>query len=513
MKKLKVEVCMISARGLNRPSSLWKLQWYAVGWIDPNNKYCTKVDASGSKNPTWKTKFSAVIADDNDAYESKSPTLKIQVFSREPIFLREKLQGTATILLREFVDKYYSSTSNVNNSSSPSSGSVEEVGSFQLRKKTSGKPQGLVDVSVRIFEDRDDVGGRFPTYHYSGNNGEGFELGGGERGGSQMNEIFIGGGRWSNVEDQRLRHHHHHYQSDPDSHPQPRPTAQGRWSDPEDYPHDPRQLPDYSNPQQDYPRDPHQPPDHSRSQQRSEFHGGGLNVRDNHPHANTQPKDHSQSPETQGRWSNADDDHHISPQPPDDSQQRSPQGRWSNVRRRRHHNTNNQQKDSQSQSELQPEIQGGWSNIEDHHHSSQQQPRSQSRTAAPPNWRQPKGVYPDSQSMMPNNNSNQQSFSAQSTQGSYRPPPPPPPPPSHVGFLPSFLPRADPRFSSAYADNRGPGGGTAPAGQGAGPQNNSGAAMGMSAGALAAGVVLFGDDFISGFDIPPNLQEETPYYY
>lgn len=160
---------MISARGLNRPSSLWKLQWYAVGWIDPNNKYCTKVDASGSKNPTWKTKFSAVIADDNDGYESKSPTLNIQVFSREPIFLREKLQGTATILLREFVDKYYSSTINVNNSSSPSSGSVEEVGSFQLRKKTSGKPQGLVDVSVRIFEDRDDVGGgNFPGYHYSG---------------------------------------------------------------------------------------------------------------------------------------------------------------------------------------------------------------------------------------------------------------------------------------------------------------------------------------------------------
>ncbi|KAI3988835.1 hypothetical protein MKX01_016406 [Papaver californicum] len=339
----------------------------------------------------------------------------------------------------------------MNNSSSPSSGSVEEVGSFQLRNKTSGKPQGLVDVSIRIFEDRDDVGGgNFPSYYYLGNNGEGFGLGGGDRAGSQVNEIFIGGGRWSNVEDQRLRHHHHHYQSDPDSHPQLRTIAQSRRSDIEDYPPDPHQPPDYSNSQQDYPPDPHQPPDHSHSQQRSAFHGGGLNVRHNHPHANTQAKDHShfrsQSqlyPETQGRWSNAEDDHHISSQPLDDSQQRSPsRGRWSNVCRRRHSHTNSQQMDSQSDPQLQPETQGGWSNVEDHHHSSQQQPdqsRPQSRTAAPPNWKQqPKGAYPNSQPMMPNNNSNQQSFSVQSTQSSYRPPPPPPTTTISCGVLTQF---------------------------------------------------------------------------
>lgn len=31
--------------------------------------------------------------------------LQVEVYSRDPIFLREKLQGTATIVLREFLTK------------------------------------------------------------------------------------------------------------------------------------------------------------------------------------------------------------------------------------------------------------------------------------------------------------------------------------------------------------------------------------------------------------------------
>lgn len=36
-----------------------------------------------------------------------------------------------------------------------------------------------------------------------------------------------------------------------------------------------------------------------------------------------------------------------------------------------------------------------------------------------------------------------------------------------------------------------------------------GFAMGMGAGALAAGAVIFGDDFMSGFDVPTGLQDPT----
>ncbi|KAL6977582.1 hypothetical protein U1Q18_026376 [Sarracenia purpurea var. burkii] len=146
MGKIWVEVCLISARGLRHTSLLFKLQWFAVGWIDPNNKYCSRIDASGNANPVWKTKFSALV--DNSESSFRDLALHVEIYSREPIFLRERLQGTATVVLKEFLDKY--------NKSSEVSKPVEEVGSFQLRKRNSNKPQGFVDVSIRISEEREE---------------------------------------------------------------------------------------------------------------------------------------------------------------------------------------------------------------------------------------------------------------------------------------------------------------------------------------------------------------------
>ncbi|KAK6135534.1 hypothetical protein DH2020_030705 [Rehmannia glutinosa] len=160
MGKIWVEVCLISARGLRRTSSFWKLQWFAVGWIDPENKYCTKIDASGNVNPVWKTKFSTVV----DPSESKFQelALHVEVYSREPIFLRQSLLGSATVVLKEFFDKY--------DSKSDVSKPVEEVGSFQLRKRNSNKPLGFVDVSIRISEEREESSSSYLD------DGEGFNL-------------------------------------------------------------------------------------------------------------------------------------------------------------------------------------------------------------------------------------------------------------------------------------------------------------------------------------------------
>lgn len=143
MTKIQVEVCLVSARGLRRSSSFWKLQWFAVGWIKPDQKYCSKIDSSGSSNPSWRTKF-AVTIDASDT-NLQDLCLTVEVHSREPLFLREKLYGTAIIQLKEFFLKL------ANNSDGLSSG-IEEVGSFQLRKKRSEKPLGFVDVSIRISE-------------------------------------------------------------------------------------------------------------------------------------------------------------------------------------------------------------------------------------------------------------------------------------------------------------------------------------------------------------------------
>nr|XP_043607900.1 protein SRC2 homolog [Erigeron canadensis] len=148
MGKVWVEICLISARGLTRTSSLWKLQWFAVGWIDPNNKYCTKVDASGNANPIWRTKFSALVNISDSGFEDLA--LNVEVYSRDPVFLKERLQGTASVGLKEFLDKHKNNSEALRN--------VEDVGSYQLRKKSSNKQQGFVDVSIRISPETNEGG-------------------------------------------------------------------------------------------------------------------------------------------------------------------------------------------------------------------------------------------------------------------------------------------------------------------------------------------------------------------
>ncbi|GFP89393.1 bon1-associated protein 2 [Phtheirospermum japonicum] len=150
MGKIWVEVCLISARGLKRTSSFLKLQWFAVGWIDPENKYCTKIDASGNANPVWKTKFSTIVDPSDDETKFRDLALHVEVYSREPIFLRQSLLGSATVVLKEFFDKY--------DAKSDVPKPVEEVGSFQIRKRNSNKPLGFVDVSIRVSEEREEAG-------------------------------------------------------------------------------------------------------------------------------------------------------------------------------------------------------------------------------------------------------------------------------------------------------------------------------------------------------------------
>ncbi|KAD2392854.1 hypothetical protein R6Q59_012587 [Mikania micrantha] len=143
MGKFWLEIRLISARGLTRTSSLWKLQWFAVGWIDPNNKYCTKVEASGNANPVWNTEFSALVDDLDSRFDDL--ILSVEVYSRDPVFLKERLQGTARVGLKEFLDKHKNNSVGLKN--------VEEVGSFHLWKKNSNKPQGFVDVSIRTSQE------------------------------------------------------------------------------------------------------------------------------------------------------------------------------------------------------------------------------------------------------------------------------------------------------------------------------------------------------------------------
>ena len=136
---------MISAHGLQHSTTLWKRQWFAVGWIDPNSKYCTKVDASEDANPVWRTKFAIPV--DDSAPNFQDLALNVELYSTEPIFLTEKLHGSATVVLREFLDKQVKN-------SEVSKTRHEEYRSYQLRKKKSGKPTGFIDISIRVHEEK-----------------------------------------------------------------------------------------------------------------------------------------------------------------------------------------------------------------------------------------------------------------------------------------------------------------------------------------------------------------------
>lgn len=137
---------MISARGLGRRSSLLKPQWFSVAWVDPNSKYCTKVDASGSSDPSWGMKFS-VSVDEHGLSNLQQMVLTVEVYRREPIFLREHLQGAAVVQMKEYFDKFQ------HGGEQP--GVVEETASFQLRRKKSDKGHGFVDISICIYKEKD----------------------------------------------------------------------------------------------------------------------------------------------------------------------------------------------------------------------------------------------------------------------------------------------------------------------------------------------------------------------
>lgn len=137
---------MISARGLGRRSSLLKPQWFSVAWVDPNSKYCTKVDASGSSDPSWGMKFSASV-DEHGLSSLQQMVLTVEVYRREPIFLREHLQGAAVVKMEEYLLKFVNGEKQ--------HGAIEETASFQLRRKKSDKAQGFVDISIRICKEED----------------------------------------------------------------------------------------------------------------------------------------------------------------------------------------------------------------------------------------------------------------------------------------------------------------------------------------------------------------------
>jgi len=141
---IRVEFCLISAHGLQHSTSLWKRHWYAVGWIDDNSKYCTKIDDSGNANPVWRTNF--VVPVDDSTPNIQDLALNVEVYSIDPIFFKEKLHGSTMVGLKKFLDKQMKN-------SEMSMPKQEGVRSYQLWKRKSSKPKGFIDILIRISDD------------------------------------------------------------------------------------------------------------------------------------------------------------------------------------------------------------------------------------------------------------------------------------------------------------------------------------------------------------------------
>lgn len=131
-----VQVKLSSARNLKNVN--WRngpVKPYAVVWVDPNNKYSTRVDEEGDTSPYWDETLTIPLPGPVDG----DTTLYIDVVHAGSDPDTKPLIGSARLKLREVVDDV---------------GFDERASRTLQLKRPSGRPQGKVDVKVTIREPR-----------------------------------------------------------------------------------------------------------------------------------------------------------------------------------------------------------------------------------------------------------------------------------------------------------------------------------------------------------------------
>eukprot|EP01018_Ginkgo_biloba_P034334 Gb_40950 [translate_table: standard] len=134
-KPVDVEITISSARDLKNVN--WRegdLRPYAVAWIDPEYKVSTKVDEEGDTSPSWNEKLTIPV---NKPLEDAE--LTIEIVHQKPSELTKPLVGTARIPLAEVLDEV---------------GFDEKLERTLKLRRPSGRPQGKLDVAIRLREKR-----------------------------------------------------------------------------------------------------------------------------------------------------------------------------------------------------------------------------------------------------------------------------------------------------------------------------------------------------------------------
>lgn len=129
-----MELTIISARDLKKATMLSKTKTYAVAWIsnDHKNRLRTPVDKNNGNDPNWNHAMKFAL--DEAALQQGRLLLEIAVYADATF--RDKEIGRISISLNEFLN--------------PGTTSAQFV-SYQIRKP-SGKPKGLLNLSVKLAE-------------------------------------------------------------------------------------------------------------------------------------------------------------------------------------------------------------------------------------------------------------------------------------------------------------------------------------------------------------------------
>lgn len=129
-----MELTLISARDLKKPSMLSKTKAYAVAWIsnDQKNRQRTPVDKNNGNDPNWNHAMKFTLHE--AALQQGHLLLEIVVYANSTF--GDKEIGRISIPVNEFLNHGATSA---------------QFASYQIRKP-SGKPKGLLNLSVKLAE-------------------------------------------------------------------------------------------------------------------------------------------------------------------------------------------------------------------------------------------------------------------------------------------------------------------------------------------------------------------------
>ncbi|OAY72577.1 Protein SRC2 [Ananas comosus] len=136
-----LEVTLISAKDLKKVNIFTKMEVYAIASIsggDPRARHRTAVDRNGGRSPTWNATLCFAIP-----AAALDPRLALHVLLRSERILGDRDVGEVFVPLMELLD-----------SSSTASADATETKfvSYQVRRPTSGKPKGVLNLSYKVSD-------------------------------------------------------------------------------------------------------------------------------------------------------------------------------------------------------------------------------------------------------------------------------------------------------------------------------------------------------------------------